>query len=111
MGTFGLATVQLRNILERKGELGLMRALGFAPRRLASMVLFENGLLLFGGLGIGGMAAVFVVLPHAWVGAASVPWTTLSWMLVAILTVGLLTGLIAVRATLQISLQQALREE
>ena len=111
LGTFGLATVQLRNILERKGELGLMRALGFAPHRLASMVLFENGLLLFGGLGIGGMAAVFVVLPHAWVGAASVPWTTLSWMFVAILTVGLLTGLIAVRATLQISLQQALREE
>jgi len=111
LGTFGLATVQLRNVFERKGELGLMRALGFDRMKLAKLVLLENSLLLLGGLGIGGLAAVFVVLPHAWAGSASVPWSTLAWMLMAIVAVGLLTGLAAVRATLRISLQQALKEE
>ncbi len=111
LGTFGLATVQLRNVLERKGELGLMRAFGFDRLKLAKLVLLENSLLLFGGLGMGGLAAIFVVLPHAWAGSASVPWSTLAWMLMAIVAVGLLTGLVAVRATLRISLRQALKGE
>src|SRR4029078_9338483 len=53
LGTFGLATVQLRNVLERRGELALLRATGFRRRRLAQLVMIENGLLLLGGLAVG----------------------------------------------------------
>ena len=38
LGTFGLAAVQIRNVLERKQELGLMRALGFGRSRLGRMI-------------------------------------------------------------------------
>ncbi len=53
LGTVGLAVVQLRSVLERRGELALMRAGGFRSRRLVEMVLCENGVLLLGGLLIG----------------------------------------------------------
>src|SRR5690606_30994344 len=49
LGTFGLATVQLRSVLERRGELALMRAAGFRRALLARLVMIENALLLVGG--------------------------------------------------------------
>ena len=39
LGTVGLAVVQLRSVLERRGELALMRAGGFRARRLVEMVV------------------------------------------------------------------------
>ena len=49
-GTFGLATVQIRNVVERRGELALLRATGFGRRQLARLVLYENVSLLAVGL-------------------------------------------------------------
>ena len=57
LGTVGLAVVQLRSVLERRGELALMRAEGFQPSRLVKMVVFENAVLLVGGLAVGAIAA------------------------------------------------------
>lgn len=111
LGTFGLATVQLRNVLERRGELALMRAEGFRRGRLAEMVLLENVALLLGGLGTGVFCAALAVFPHFLSGGATPPWFDLSWMLGVVLVVGLLTGLLAVRATLRAPLVAALRGE
>lgn len=111
LGTCGLAAVQLRNVLERRKELALLRAAGFRASRLANMVLFENLLLLCGGLGTGLIAAVIAVLPHALLGGASLPWRDLLVMLAAILIVGYLVGLVAVRATLRAPILTALRGE
>ena len=109
LGTFGLATVQLRNILERRGELALMRAAGFRRRRLASMVLAENALLLVAGLGVGVAAALAAVLPHMLLGGAHVPLGTLAGLLAVVLAIGLIAGRLAARATLRAPLLQALR--
>ena len=57
LGTIGLAVVQLRSVLERRGELALMRAEGFRAGRLMRMVIWENAVLLVGGLAVGGVAA------------------------------------------------------
>ena len=111
LGTFGLAAVQLRNVLERRGELALLRATGFRRRRLAEMVMLENGLLLCGGLGCGVLAALVAVWPHLIFGRASIPWTSLGGTLALVLAVGLVAGLAAVRATLAAPLLAALREE
>jgi ABC-type antimicrobial peptide transport system permease subunit len=111
LGVFGLATVQLRSVLERRGELALMRATGFRRNRLAEMVLLENAVLIVGGLAIGAFAAMVAVMPHLLVGGASIPFARLGWMLSIILVVGLLAGLIAVRAVLRAPLLTALREE
>ncbi len=56
LGTLGLAAVQLRGIVERRGELALLQATGFRRRRIARMVLLENASLLVAGLGIGTIA-------------------------------------------------------
>jgi ABC-type antimicrobial peptide transport system permease subunit len=109
LGTFGLATVQLRNVLERRSELALLRSSGFSARRLATMILLENMLLLLGGLATGGLAALCAVLPHVVFGGASAPGMDLAVMLAIVLAVGLVSGLVAVRATLRAPILPALR--
>ena len=111
LGTFGLATVQLRSVLERRKELALLRASGFRRLRLGEMVLLENLLLLLGGLATGTIAALLVVIPHMFTSGANVPLTDLLVMLTVVLLVGLVTGLVAVRATLRAPLVAALRGE
>jgi ABC-type antimicrobial peptide transport system permease subunit len=111
LGTFGLATVQLRNVLERRGELALMRATGFRRRRLAEMVMLENAALLCFGLGTGIVAALVAILPNLLRGTASIPWLSLAGTLAIVLAVGLLAGLAAVRATLHAPILGALRGE
>ena len=101
LGTFGLAAVQLRNVLERRRELALLRAAGFRRAALGWMVLVENALLLAAGLACGLLAAALAVLPHLLAGAAAAPIRSLAAMLLVILLVGLLASLLAVRATLR----------
>ena len=110
LGTFGLAAVELRNVLERRGELALLRAAGFRRLRLAAMVLCENGLLLLAGLGAGLLAAFVAILPHLLSRVASIPWSSLGATLALVLAVGLSAGLLAVRAVLHAPLLPALRQ-
>ena len=111
LGTFGLTAVQLRNVFERRKELALLRAVGFRKLRLGEMVLLENLVLLLGGLATGTLAALFSVLPHMFLGGAHVPLSELAVMLGVVLIVGVVTGLLAVRATLRAPLLAALRGE
>jgi uncharacterized membrane protein YqjE len=111
LGTFGLAVVQARSVLERRGELALMRAVGFAKERLGRLVLLENLALLLAGLGIGIMAALVAVIPHMIAGGATVPWGALAAMLAFILFVGILAGWISVRRATQAPIVGALRGE
>ena len=46
LGSAGLGVVVLRNVLERRGELGLLVAVGFRRRLLQRLVLSEHGALL-----------------------------------------------------------------
>jgi hypothetical protein len=73
--------------------------------------MIENSLLLLGGLAVGIFAALVAVLPHWLGGGASVPWLSLAGTLATVLFVGLLAGLLAVRATLRAELIPALRAE
>jgi ABC-type antimicrobial peptide transport system permease subunit len=111
LGTFGLATVQVRNVVERRGELALMRAAGFRPWRLAGMVLIENVNLLLAGLLAGFLASLWALLPYVLLGGASVPLGDLVAMLAMVLAVGILSSLASVRSTLAAPLLPALRGE
>ncbi len=111
LGTFGLAAVQLRNVLERRRELALLRAAGFRRAMLAALVTLENATLLVAGLGCGAAAALVAVLPHLFGGRAIIPWWPLAGTLGLVLAVGLLAGLAAVRATLRAPLLESLRGE
>ena len=65
LGSAGLGVVVLRNVLERRGELGLLTAVGFRRRLLQRLVLSEHGGLLGLGLALGTAAAAVAVLPAA----------------------------------------------
>jgi ABC-type lipoprotein release transport system permease subunit len=111
LGTFGLAAVQLRSVLERRSELALLRAVGFRRRDLATMVLVENGLLLMAGLACGIVASLVAVLPHFVAGGASIPWAWLAATLGLVLFTGLAAGMIAVRAAVATPLLESLRAQ
>lgn len=109
LGTFGLAAVQLRSVLERRGELALLRAAGFRRARLARLVLAESLVLLAGGLLLGVLAALVAVAPHWLAGSALVPWGQLAATLALVLAVGLLVGLWTARSALRAEILPALR--
>jgi ABC-type antimicrobial peptide transport system permease subunit len=111
LGTLGLAAVQLRNVVERRGELALLRAAGFRRRTLAALVLLENFALLLTGLGCGILAALVAVLPHLINHDASIPWLSLAVTMALVLVVGLISGLAAIGRVLRAPLLMALREE
>ncbi|MCC7474543.1 MAG: ABC transporter permease [Pirellulales bacterium] len=109
LGTLGLAVVQLRSVLERRGELALLRAGGFSARRLVRLVVLENFGLLAGGLTLGCIAAVVALIPQWMPQSAGVPWLSLGMLLATIAIVGLLAGWLATRSVLRAPIVGALR--
>jgi ABC-type lipoprotein release transport system permease subunit len=110
LGTLGLGAILYRNTTERRGELALLRAVGFPRRALAWMVLSETVFLLVLGIAVGTAAALASALPLKGI-AAGVPWTGILAMLGAILGAGLLSALLALRAAVRAPLLPALRAE
>ena len=111
LGTIGLAVVQWRNVLERRGELALLLAAGFPARMLAILVAMENVLLLLLGLGVGLLAALVAVLPHLIGRGAAVPLGLLAAIFALVLVAGLAASLLAMRGVLRTPILPALREE
>lgn len=111
LGALGLAVVLLRGVWERRGELALLRALGFRPGALGWLVLAENGFLLLLGLGVGTVSALLAVLPHVLAGGGAVPWLRLTGLLAMVLVVGFVAGAAAVAASLRAPLLPALRRD
>jgi ABC-type lipoprotein release transport system permease subunit len=111
LGTLGLAVVLLRNVWERRGELALLRAMGYRRAALGWLVLAENGALVVLGLAIGIAAALVAVTPHLVERAAVVPWRGILGLVALVLAFGLLAGGLAVLSTLRTPLLPALRRE
>lgn len=111
LGTVGLAVVQWRNVIERRRELAVLRAVGLGRRQIAWLVMAESGLLLVAGLGCGVLAAMVAVLPHWLTGDASIPFASLVGTLALVLLVGVAASGLAVRAAVAAPLLAALREE
>ncbi|HIG80232.1 MAG TPA: FtsX-like permease family protein, partial [Verrucomicrobiales bacterium] len=63
LGSVGLGVVVLRNVLERRGELALLQAVGFRKSALHLLVLAEHGGLLVLGLLAGIISAAVAVWP------------------------------------------------
>jgi hypothetical protein len=111
LGSAGLGVVVLRNVLERRGELGLLLAVGFRRRALQRLVLSEHGALLGLGLGIGIAAAAVAVLPAIISPGTQLPYGSLALTLAAVLLNGLLWTWLATGYALRGNLLAALRNE
>jgi ABC-type antimicrobial peptide transport system permease subunit len=111
LGSAGLGVVVLRNVLERRGELALLLAVGFHPRALSRLALIEHGALLLLGLFVGAGSAVIAVLPVLLSPAAEVPLTSLAVTLAAVLVMGALSTWLSTGLALRGKLLEALRNE
>ena len=111
LGTVGLAAVMFRNVLERRRELALLRAVGYNARRVSEMILAEAVLLLGVGLGAGVLSALLAVMP-AWTShSGGGPGRMLFMLLAGVIVAGIVSSLIAVRAALRGRMLEALRAE
>ncbi|HMP77935.1 MAG TPA: ABC transporter permease [Pirellulaceae bacterium] len=109
LGTFGLAAIQWRNVIERRRELALMRAVGFSPARMVAVLVLEQVVLLGWGLSIGILSAIITVLPHWWLGGATVPWGQLGVIFLIIIAIGLVVGVWSARKVMRLDLIPSLR--
>jgi len=77
IGTLGVGVVVSRNMLERKWELGILRAMGTTRNTLMKIVLMENSITILSGILIGTVAGVmtsWVILATLDIGIATWPW-------------------------------------
>ena len=112
LGTVGLATVLLRNALERRRELALLGAVGYRRRHFLWMAAAENALLLAAGLAAGAICAGLAIAPAIAERGGHVPFTTGGMLLVfAVFVTGLLSSLVAAGTATRTPLLDALRSE
>ena len=111
LGSAGLGVVVLRNVLERRGELALLLAVGFERGALQRLVLAEHAALLVLGLGAGLVSAVVSVLPTVLSPTAVFPLGSLALTLGAVFVTGLLATWLATRWALRGNLLEGLRNE
>jgi putative ABC transport system permease protein len=111
LGTFGLLAVLLRNVLERRAELALLRAIGYRERTLAAMVVAEHVLLMVGGLACGTLSALVAIAPALAARGGAVPVAMVGLLLVAVTAAGLISSLLGGMVVLRSPLVAALRSE
>ncbi|MBI3209813.1 MAG: FtsX-like permease family protein [Candidatus Solibacter usitatus] len=111
LGTAGLAAVLLRNVLERRKELALLRAVGYRPNQLAKLVIAENVLLLAGGLTTGAACAALAIAPAIAARGQHLPLGSLAGLLLLVALTGLLASVLAVKAAMRTPLLASLRAE
>ena len=111
LGTLGLAAVLLRNVLERRRELALLRALGYRSVDLGLIVIAENALLLSGGLVTGALSALLAIAPPLVTRGSQLPVLSLGSMLLPVLVTGLAASALATIAALRSPLLPVLRAE
>ena len=111
LGTLGLGAVLLRNVMERRKELALLRAVGYRPAHLRTMVIAENAYLLIAGTVIGAVSALVAILPAFLQRGGHLPNPSLALLLLAVPVAGMAASLIAVRIVARAPLLETLHAE
>jgi len=110
IGTFGMALVMIRNIIERKGELATLRAFGYNRKLLSGLLFFESSLLLIIGMLIGIISGIVGIIAIQG-GIPSFPWISLSITLLFVLFFGIIANVFAVNIALRSPLIATLKSE
>jgi ABC-type lipoprotein release transport system permease subunit len=111
LGTLGLGAVLLRNVMERRKQLALLRAVGYRPEHLRTLVIAENAFLLIAGTVIGTICAFIAIAPAFFERGGHLPNPSLALLLLATPVAGMAASLAAVRAVTKAPLLETLRAE
>jgi hypothetical protein len=111
LGTIGLSAILLRNVLERRRELALMRAVGYNSQHFTLMIVAENVVLLVAGLVTGVFCAFLAISPVLLTRHGGFSNPSLGLLLVGVLISGLAASILATWTILRAPLLEALRAE
>jgi ABC-type antimicrobial peptide transport system permease subunit len=112
LGTVGLATVLLRNLLERRRELALLSAVGFRRSHFVVMAAAENLLVVLGGLAVGAVCAAIAIAPAVAERGGRLPLSSGALLLLgSVFVVAMLSSVAAMAAATRSPLLDALRSE
>jgi ABC-type antimicrobial peptide transport system permease subunit len=111
LGSMGLGVLVLRNILERRGELAMLQAVGFRKSGLKQLVFYEHWFLVLGGLTCGIAAALVAIAPVIKSLAAQIPYFSLTLTIIAIAVSGVIWIWMATVFALGGKMLEALRNE
>ena len=106
-----MAAVLLRNVLERRRELALLRAVGYTSGEVMQVIFVENAALLAAGLLIGTVCALLAVSPALAQRAHTLPVGSMAVLLLAVATVGVFSTWVATRVAMRSPLLASLRSE
>jgi len=111
LGTVGLGVVVVRNALERRKELAILRVLGLRRSLIRRVILIEHVLILILGLALGALAALLAVIPSLASGTQGFPAGFTALLLAGIALSGLFWIWLATRLALAGSTTRALAQE
>ena len=111
LGGAAVAVVAGRNILERRGELAGLLAVGFTRRQVRKLTVMEHAGMVLAGLLAGTVSAVVASVPAISAADSEVPWGWLTVTLAAVAMSAIMFVHIACRAALRGRLLAALRQE
>lgn len=111
LGTVGLGVSLARNILDRRREIGILRAIGYQKRNILNMITFEHLILLLIGTLSGAITAFVATLPSLLSEFVQASWQTAAVIILLILLNGFIWITIITRSSLRRNLLSALRSE
>jgi len=111
LASVGLGMVVLVNVLDRQGELAMLRAVGFTRKKLRNMVIIEHFGLLLLGLICGVVAAVIAVLPALMTPGRDLGFGILTIIIALLVGFGILFIWLSARTALRGELMDSLRKE
>jgi len=111
LGSFGIGLVVLRNMLERRRELAVLRAFGFSRLQLGWMIFGEHLWLVLLAIICGVGAAGVAILPALRFTSTPLPWGSLIATVAAVAACAIISALLATSWVVRAPLLPALREE
>jgi ABC-type lipoprotein release transport system permease subunit len=112
IGTLGFGIVASRNALERRREIGILRAIGFSKGKILRVLLFENSYVILCGMVIGSLSgiiasSVYLIKMHLEV--TSWPWLYVLVILAVSFGIAISSALIPILKSSKMSVSNALR--
>ncbi len=116
-GVAALGTLSTRAVVERRRQIGVLRALGFSARAVSSGLLVESALIALLGAGLGVSIGLFVAQntvlflnrqnPEL---RFTIPWDQLAGIVIVALGAALLMTILPARQAARLTPAEALRE-
>jgi len=111
LGSIGLGIIVIRNLMERRGEIALLNAVGFSRKAIFKLLLSEHIFLLIAGLVTGTVSALISICPVFFTPGTSVPYISIIISILFLLIFGIFWIVLAAKFALRTDLLPALRNE